>query len=676
MRTDPKKLRQKKAYQRRGVWKTPKHYGICLDSLHLVPPGNLMTRNSYELVVIDEAEQVFRHLFSDTITERGTRNRIYLTLREIILRARYVVALDADLDFLTHNSLARIVSERGVDGGWRLQKPIRIWINETPSGDRKTLELYTNKNHLIAEILQAIADQKKVFVTSNSKALIEKIAAVIRDRFGRTRRVIIVTADTGSRAEVQSLVADPAARAAEYDVIMCSPSMGTGVDITFPDNSTLIDVVFGFCEPGISTHLDFDQQLARVRHPGTIKIWITPRRFNYETHRDVVRFDILRAGLYKDLLDGYGDDGRPRFIEDDPVIEMAAIAKAAERASMNDLKQNYLRYKQSQGCTILHVGKDLDRAVAGFGALKRGAELAVDDRVAEICSASVLTRPEYERLIKAAEAGDVLDDERRWSAERTRLELFYRTEATPDLVRLDQGGRRRREIRLFQKVINLPPEAVPLDPNEPLHRNLSFVAVEQLDFATTLVRLLKLTPVWRSSLDDPRPGDVLESTNGRLVPSPEAKKLARHGRVAGSFDAAAVFDARDLKALARFMLNNKGPLENVLGHEVRADIVKKPTQQLGLLLRILGLGLEKAGTQKVAGRKIRRYRLDPSALSAAVEIAARRERKGGWAFLCDHCGPHMDPSDVDDSSGYDESIERALNFVRGQLGTSQDEEKK
>ena len=69
------------------------------------------------------------------------------------------------------------------------------------------------------------------------------------------------------------------------------------MDITFPDNAKLVDVVFGFCEPGINTHLDFDQQLARVRHPGAVKVWITPRCYKFETHLDVVRYDIMRAGL-------------------------------------------------------------------------------------------------------------------------------------------------------------------------------------------------------------------------------------------------------------------------------------------------------------------------------------------------------------------------------------------
>ena len=440
------------------------------------------------------------------------------------------------------------------------------------------------------------------------------------------------------------------------------------MDLTFPGNAKLVDVVFGFCEPGINTHLDFDQQLARVRHPGAIKVWITPRCFKFETHLDVVRYDIMRAGLYKDMLDGYGDDGKPRFIEDDPLIEMAALSKSAERASKNNLRGNYFRYKQAQGCTIVHVGKNLDRSVDGYVALRRGAELACEEVLAGIMGASVLTQPEYEDVRKVLEAGEVLHEATQWSYQRTHLELFYRAEASPELVRLDRSGSRRRDIRLFEEVTRLPPESLPADLLEPLHKDLSFVGDARLDLAPALVRLLRLTPAWGVHPFAPLPTCWTEAGRGRIVAHPDAWRLVREGRVAGSFDAEAVFDSRDLQVFARFMLANKGPLENLLGHEVRSDILKKPAQQLGLVLRKMGLGLIKAATVKIAGRKIRRYQLDGAALATMKEIVARREQKKGWEFLADRYGPHMNPSDGDDWSETEAEIERVADFVRGTTG--------
>ena len=71
----------KRPYRKRPVRKKPKRFGICLDSLHQIQPGDIYTGDGYELVIIEESEQVFGHLFSDTITERGNQDRIYKTLR-------------------------------------------------------------------------------------------------------------------------------------------------------------------------------------------------------------------------------------------------------------------------------------------------------------------------------------------------------------------------------------------------------------------------------------------------------------------------------------------------------------------------------------------------------------------------------------------------------------------
>jgi hypothetical protein len=233
------------------------------------------------------------------------------------------------------------------------------------------------------------------------------------------------------------------------------------------------------------------------------------------------------------------------------------------------------------------------------------------------------------------------------------------------LVRLDK---RQRENRLFQDVTRMPPEAVPDDRLEPLHKDLSFVGEARRDLAPTVVRLLRLTPVWRAHHYEPLPMGVMRIGRGRLVPLPDATRLVPEGRVAGSFDPEAVFDTRDLQAFAEFMLVNKKPVENLLGHEVRSDILRKPAQQLGLVLGKMGLGLSKVGSIKVAGRKIRRYRLDVASLSEMQAIVDRRERKNGWAFLVDHYGSHMDPSDGDDWAETEAEIERVADLLRGTTG--------
>ena len=68
--------------------------------------------------------------------------------------------------------------------------------------------------------------------------------------------------------------ASPKTEALNYDLILTSPALGSGIDITFPNEAREIDIVYGFLDRGSNDHLDFDQQLGRVRHPGAIKVWV------------------------------------------------------------------------------------------------------------------------------------------------------------------------------------------------------------------------------------------------------------------------------------------------------------------------------------------------------------------------------------------------------------------
>jgi bifunctional N-acetylglucosamine-1-phosphate-uridyltransferase/glucosamine-1-phosphate-acetyltransferase GlmU-like protein len=60
----------------------------------------------YDLVLIDESEQVLRHLSSDTIERRpGGTERCFAALDFFVRNAKSVVVLDADMSLLTAHAL-------------------------------------------------------------------------------------------------------------------------------------------------------------------------------------------------------------------------------------------------------------------------------------------------------------------------------------------------------------------------------------------------------------------------------------------------------------------------------------------------------------------------------------------------------------------------------------------
>ncbi len=220
-------------------------YGICLDSLAKIP-----AKTCFDVVVLDESEQVLAHFLAETMDRGGgSRDRIFVELRRLVRQAKTVITMDADLGWVTFRTLSRLDP----------RKPKHIWFNEGTPGADKTIHVYQSQPHLVAELKQALTQGKRCFVTSNAKGKIVQLAKAMKDDF-QAKAFITITADTGQDKAVKDFISDPSTEALKYDAVFASPSIGTGVDIAFADQAQVFDAVFGFCEAQITTHLEFDQQ--------------------------------------------------------------------------------------------------------------------------------------------------------------------------------------------------------------------------------------------------------------------------------------------------------------------------------------------------------------------------------------------------------------------------------
>ena len=247
---------------------------------------------------------------------------------------------------------------------------------------------------------------------------------------------------------------NPGERALRYQAILTSPSLGTGIDITFPGQQKLVDVVFGFFETNITTHFDFDQQLARVRHPGSVKVWISPRRFRFDTSVEVIKGDIQLHGLYKSVLQGYDDDGRPTYHTDDPLIDMAALAVSQQRASKNNLRGNFIDLKKRQGVRIDYVADDDSIGDRGRAIEVIGRTLAKAKRVANLMGATTLRKEDYEDVEGRTQENQDVSEHERWCFARTAIEKFYREPLTESLIESDDRGKLRKQVGRFEKFLD------------------------------------------------------------------------------------------------------------------------------------------------------------------------------------------------------------------------------
>ena len=551
------------------------HYAICVDSLPTLLNPAL---HKYEVVIIDEVEQVFAHLLSETLRER--RREALHTLAHYLRTAKAVYVLDADLNRVTVNVLADLLSDNR-ERAW--QFIANTW--KTPGGK---VHLYESKDHLTQELVAAIERGERCFVAANSKGFVQKLHRYLVERFRGSRRFLEIDADNGQSPESQEFIENIKERILDYDCVLASPALGTGIDISFPGNAQKIDAVFGFFEARVNTHFDIDQQLSRVRNPKRLCVWITPEEYRFETSLDAIMDELRQVDRSYRYLTGISEEGVKVYSEDPLYESVYANVTALQRGSKNRLRNNFCDLRRHNGWEIIVVSNDTALSGEGRKVLRESRVLAWDDWVCRVMGAEVLPTSRYDELRRQSETRSLSEAEQS-AMRRYEIESFYYRDVSEALLELDDNGRFRDSVRMFEYLRTSDAELRDRDSSSrkllPSDRS-NLLVKKQL-----LVRLLTTAGVLR--------GD-------------------------GAFDAEVTVSAADLDEFIKRCCATKNRVELLFDTPIRSDIGRKPTQQLGALLQLVGLKLERAEIRKVGGRKTYRYKVSPVSLHLMASIVERR----------------------------------------------------
>lgn len=558
--------------------------GICLDSLpRLVTPND--PRPYIDMLIIDESEQVLSHFLSGTIKD-SERNEVFQKFRHLVRASKRVVALDADLGLLTFETLTKMATEP--DNKYEPKK-CTVYLNERLVSTE--VEVYGTKAQLIGELRAWARTGRRLFVPSNSKRLLSKLHEGFKKKTPEVR-TLLITSDTTGEEAVKAFIKEPRTEALKYDVIFASPTLGTGIDITFENNESLIDGVFGLFETGVSTHFEIDQQIWRVRHPGCVKVWVSPATYYFDTSRDVIHRDIQKNNLFMNTLSHFDIGGGAVYHTNVPLIDMAALARSQQVASKNNLKKHFIDHKKSHGHVITYVDKDKPAISEGMRFEKESTELEEDYYRASILSAKKLTRDEYDALDKkATDPRCSVDRSSRFALDRYRIERFYRRSVDHALVSLDDRGRMRTKVSAFEQVLNASRAQAPK--SEPGLRERFLPTAN--DKAQLLLELFRIANI----LD----GD--------------------------KFNPKAEFSSISLRSFMTRCIELRGHIENLLEVEV-GDDVNDGVRRLSKILRKVGLMIETSRSSHAkglaGGQKIRFYRLVEPVLRQVERIVDDRKQ--------------------------------------------------
>ena len=255
-------------------------YGLCIDSLHGASHAQFdpeLWHNS--LVIIDEVEQVLWHVLNSA-TCKDRRVEILKSfkslMQNVLSEQGQLYVADADLSDI---SLDYLISLSGLE----LEPYI---VRNTWQGDRDscwTVYDYAGKtpkklvNNLEAEIQQG----GKPFVCLSAQKLTSKwgtqtLEAYLRQKFPERK---ILRIDSESLADCQhpayNCIAKLDSVLSQYDVVLASPSIETGVSI----ESKHFTSVWAIAQ-GIQSENAVRQTLARIRQNVPRHLWCATYSYN------------------------------------------------------------------------------------------------------------------------------------------------------------------------------------------------------------------------------------------------------------------------------------------------------------------------------------------------------------------------------------------------------------
>lgn len=452
---------------------TARNVVVCLNSIHRIAVTDDNNETvSFGLVILDEVEQLSRHLFNHTIGKHS--GPIFDRLSTILQRAERIIIADADL---AHTGWALVRAALGRDPDAYFDDELEV-VN-TYIDPSRVDAYYDTKDQACHAILEAIRRGEKVAVPCAFKRQGHALATVAkhyidgeRQRIGDDHvavdnlianaktirpglRYLVVSSRTTGDKKVQAFLADPNAwlAANPLDLLVYSPTLGTGVSIDVP-----FDRLIGLFHAGLHTVHDVMQMMGRVRSCTRWEMWIEPKEMQLTTDRDELErmylTDIRRAfwlgqrfGL-REVLDANGNIKlkitNPRH------WDLFITVRAAEHAHKAQLLRSCVAYSQSRGITVEHCADTLDpftrqdvQMAMGIGGIA-----ADEDEVAAVFGAVKISWGEARAIMQRG--ARTRDEELR--VHRAQIRRHLGREITETDVRLDVTERFVARTRRLAKV--------------------------------------------------------------------------------------------------------------------------------------------------------------------------------------------------------------------------------
>ena len=401
---------------------------ICLNSLGKLTANGPLPH--YDIVIIDEIEQVLARL----TTHIDQKPLVFAVLQHIMRHARTLICLDAHLSKTTVQLIQSTCPMTNVT------VHINHHLHETARG----IVLHDSPESVQLAAMKALDVGETAYLTFNSKADAFKTFSTLQAAFPDKKGLYIASDNAGDEAN-QAFFKDVNTVSKEYDYLVCTPSVSTGVSI---DNSHF-DFVGGIFLSNINTANDCMQALGRVRDKDIRHVFCERRQANHPLDADSIAARWLSTHQYDLNLMNLTNHGARVLMHDD--YERLCLSVTQNRnASLNDFYQQFalLSLHENIDLTYAEEAPDTDTR-KHFRQLKQSVATAEAEQIgaAPLSETAIALRALLNKPRKS------MEDTR--SVKKQQLIEFYNLptndiENIQALASIDNDGRFKKQVKSLE----------------------------------------------------------------------------------------------------------------------------------------------------------------------------------------------------------------------------------
>ena len=238
--------------------------------------------NKPDLLVLDEITQVRQHITGKTFLNQQNRCRNWEAFKWCVRTAKQIVMMDAnltseDIKFINDIRRKKINEPYPSDMNPYVENCNIYCASDKP----KNGNAYITTNHItiIRQAHKELKQGKRVYIAHNGSK--ENIHAVNKYLQGTNPDIksLVICQDTLHQQKVKDALKDPNAEFAKYSLVMCSPSIQSGISYDRRDNAAF-DTVCGIFGNRSNMSADAVQMLHRIRHPTNKNIYVSINNSN------------------------------------------------------------------------------------------------------------------------------------------------------------------------------------------------------------------------------------------------------------------------------------------------------------------------------------------------------------------------------------------------------------